>query len=81
MSEITASRVISLVNSFIPQSTRTATSHEDILSDLGIDSLTTINILLAGSTEFRLDLTRLDSTVRIPVSIGDLMELMMTLHA
>ena len=51
------------------------------LSDLGIDSLTTLNILMSAAEAFGLDLAKLDETASAPVTIRDVMSLLEDLRS
>jgi hypothetical protein len=81
MFAVTAEEVVRLVNHFVTRpGGAVARSLDDRLADLGIDSLTSINILLAAADQFELDLSRLDTSVPIPLAIGDLINLMHSLQ-
>ena len=54
-------------------------TENDVLSTLGIDSITTLNILVETATRFDLDLEQLSEDAPPPASMGDLYRLLVGL--
>jgi acyl carrier protein len=81
MLKIATADIIRIVNTHLADAGRAqARSADERLSALGIDSLTTINILLAAAGEFGLDLSRLSADTPIPGVLGDLTTLLASLE-
>lgn len=75
MQPISLAELRPIVESFLAaQAPDLDESHK--LSDLGIDSLTTLNILMSAAQAFGLDLSKLDETTSAPLTIRDVMSLL-----
>jgi acyl carrier protein len=51
------------------------------LTDLGIDSITTLNVIVGAVDAFGLDLERLSEETGVPATLGDLLALLHGLRA
>jgi acyl carrier protein len=72
---ITDDDVVRIINSLLRRSLP-AVSGDERLSALGVDSLTTINVIVAAAEEFGLALEALTETAAAPVTVTDLTSLL-----
>lgn len=77
MSAVTVDAMGAIVRSFLADGRQPdVIAAGDRLSDLGVDSLTTLNVLLAAAERFGLDLSALDESMDVPDTVGDVVELL-----
>jgi acyl carrier protein len=82
MPMISTQDVVPIVRSFLANGKESGPiSESDQLSELGIDSLTTLNVMLTAAERFGLDLGQLDENMRVPVTIGDIVAVLTELRA
>ena len=81
MQEISPAALSPIVHSFLASDRHPlALNGDDRLAELGIDSLTTLNILMSAAEKFSLDLSRLDETASAPVTVSDVVALLQRLR-
>lgn len=74
--------IIPIVRSFLTSGDdERPISEADHLSELGVDSLTTLNVMLTAAEQFGLDLGQLDEDMPIPGTVGDITTLLQQLQA
>jgi acyl carrier protein len=82
MPMISTQDVVPIVRSFLATGKESRPiSESDQLSELGIDSLTTLNVMLTAAERFGLDLGQLDENMRVPATIGDIVAVLTELRA
>ena len=80
MTQIVIEEVLPILQSFVAtMRTGTAPSAADRLSDMGIDSLTTINIVVSAAETLGLNLEKLEEMTEAPSTIGDLVSILNSL--
>jgi acyl carrier protein len=80
MTQIVIEEVLPILQSFVAtMRTDRAPSAADRLSDMGIDSLTTINIVVSAAETLGLNLEKLEEITEAPSTIGDLVSILNSL--
>lgn len=77
MALIALENVLPILQSFVAtMRTDPAPSEADRLSDMGLDSLTTINVIVTAAENLGLDLERLEEVTEAPATIGDVLSIL-----
>lgn len=77
MAEIILEEVLPILKSFVvTMRTDPSPSSADRLSDLGLDSLTTINVIVAAAETLGLDLEKMEEMTEAPATIGDVVSIL-----
>jgi acyl carrier protein len=77
MAHIALENVLPILQSFLATvKTGPAPSEADRLSDMGLDSLTTINVIVTAAENLGLDLERLDEIAEAPATLGDILAIL-----
>jgi acyl carrier protein len=77
MANIALENVLPILQSFLASvKTGPAPSEADRLSDMGLDSLTTINVIVTAAEKLGLDLERLDEITEAPATLGDILSIL-----
>jgi acyl carrier protein len=77
MAQIALESVIPILRSFVTtMKPDSVPSESDRLSDMGLDSLTTINIIVTAAETLGLDLERLDEATEAPATLGDMLSIL-----
>ena len=75
MAQIALTDILPVLQSFVTN-LKTELTASDRLSDMGVDSLTTINIIVTAAETLGLDLERLEEITEAPATISDLISIM-----
>jgi acyl carrier protein len=82
MAQIALENVLPILQSFVGSTKADTTPSEaDRLSDMGLDSLTTINVIVSAAETLGLDLERLEDITQAPATIGDILSILNRLGA
>ena len=77
MAEIILEEVLPILKSFVvTMRTDPSPSSADRLSDMGVDSLTTINVIVTAAETLGLDLEKLEEMTEAPATIGDVVSIL-----
>ncbi|HEX7288649.1 MAG TPA: phosphopantetheine-binding protein [Candidatus Angelobacter sp.] len=77
MAHIALENVLPILKSFLATvEPGPAPSEADRLSDMGLDSLTTINVIVTAAEHLGLDLERLDEITEAPATLGDILSIL-----
>lgn len=77
MSQVVLEEVIPILRSFVATLREDpAPSEQDRLSDIGLDSLTTINVIVSAAEKLGLDLERMEEMTEAPATIGDVISIL-----
>jgi acyl carrier protein len=77
MAEIVLEEVLPILKSFVvTMRTDPSPSSADRLSDMGLDSLTTINVIVTAAETLGLDLEKLEEMTEAPATIGDVVTIL-----
>ncbi len=77
MAQIVIEEVLPILQSFVvTMRTDPVPSSADRLSDMGIDSLTTINVIVSAAETLGLNLEKLEEMTEAPSTIGDLVSIL-----
>lgn len=77
MAQVVLEEVIPILQSFVATlGSGPAPSEEDRLSDIGLDSLTTINVIVSAAEKLGLDLERMEEVTEAPATIGDVISIL-----
>jgi acyl carrier protein len=82
MAQIALENVLPILQSYLGSiKPETTPSEADRLSDMGLDSLTTINVIVSAAETLGLDLERLEDITQAPATIGDILSILNGLGA
>lgn len=77
MAQIALAEVLPILQPFVPtMKIEPPPSETDQLSEMGLDSLTTINIIVTAAETLGLDLERLDEVTTAPATLGDIVSIL-----
>jgi acyl carrier protein len=77
MAQIVLEEVLPILRSFVvTMRTDPSPSADDRLSDMGLDSLTTINVIVTAAETLELDLEKLEEMTEAPSTIGDIVSIL-----
>ena len=77
MAQIVIEEVLPILQSFVvTMRSEPAPSAADRLSEMGIDSLTTINVIVSAAETLGLNLEKLEEMTEAPSTIGDLVSIL-----
>lgn len=77
MAEIILEEVLPILKSFVvTMRTDPSPSSSDRLSDIGLDSLTTIHVIVTAAETLGLNLEKLDEMTEAPATIGDVVSIL-----
>jgi hypothetical protein len=77
MAEIVLEEVLPILKSFVEtMRTDPSPSSTDRLSDMGLDSLTIINVIVTAAETLSLDLEKLAEMTKAPTTIGDVVSIL-----
>ena len=77
MAQVALENVVPILQSFLANvKTGPALSEADRLSEMGLDSLTTINVIVTAAESLGLDLERLDEITEAPATVGDILSIL-----
>lgn len=77
MAQLGLANLLPILQSFVAtMKVDPAPSEADRLSEMGLDSLTTINIIVTAAETLGLDLERLDEVTEPPATIGDMVSIL-----
>lgn len=77
MAQVALENVAPILQSFLVNvKTGPALSEADRLAEMGLDSLTTINVIVTAAESLGLDLERLDEITEAPATVGDILSIL-----
>lgn len=77
MAQIALEEVLPILQSFVvTMRTDPIPSAADRLSEMGLDSLTTINVIVTAAESLGLDLEKLEEMTEAPATIGDIISIL-----